>query len=115
MDLSKLNPNTPGGKVNLNKLNEVFKHQELNIAFFATPQLKEMIMQNKHPIIQQLPDTYKGILLAGEGYLITKQMVYKWIEGTLDQRQTFMLNHGDIRVTMNKDGFVKELSIKGDK
>lgn len=71
-----------------------------NVTFFIlpTPQLLNLIEKNEHPYIKLLPDKIKSNFLQGYGISITSDMVINFLNGSLDEKNTFLLKTGEIRV-----------------
>lgn len=83
------------------------KFRELGIAgevefyFLPSLRLRQLIVQGGDPIIDQLPPLARKCLLElkdGEGMALYTPTVLKFIEGTLDARNTYLFNMGEIRV-----------------
>lgn len=77
--------------------------QDDKVMFYFIPsqRLKDIILQNAHPIIQDLPQDLKIIFLENKGIALTNDMVLNFIEGSLDTNNKFILDNGEIRVVDN--------------
>jgi hypothetical protein len=82
-----------------------------NVVWFLlpTPQLKKMIAEDEHPLIKALPQPIKIEFLAGHGWTLDTQMVIKFIEGRLDEKNTFLLKLGEIRVFGAEEVMIKSV------
>jgi hypothetical protein len=71
-----------------------------NVSFWliATPELKRLIVDNNHPYIVGLGKNAKSNLLDGKASPIAREDVVAFVEGTLPEREAFLLKTGDIRV-----------------
>lgn len=82
----------------VNKLKSFIKGKDVPFFFIPSSNLREMISRNEHPYIKKLPDIVKSIYLSGRGYLIHQDTVVKYMEGTLDIKNTFIFDNGEIRI-----------------
>ena len=84
------------------KILNAIQDPNIEFVFVPSPKLKELVTQNEHPHIQSLPEHMKiAILSVTEGNAIgpiDNQMVLKYLKGTLDARQKFILDHSEVRV-----------------
>ena len=84
------------------KMMNAIKDSKVEFCFVPSSKLKELVTQNDHPYIKSLPEHMKiAILSVTEGNAIgpiDNQMVLKYLQGTLDARQKFILDHSDVRV-----------------
>ncbi|MBC8302108.1 MAG: hypothetical protein H8E55_40875 [Pelagibacterales bacterium] len=71
--------------------------------FLPNARLKDLILQNTHPIVQELPQDMKVVFLENKGIAITNDMVLTFIDGTIDKNNKFILDNGEIRVVDNND------------
>jgi hypothetical protein len=71
-----------------------------NVSFWlvATPALKQLIADNTHPHIVGLGANAKANLLSGKASPISREDVIAFVEGTLPEREAFLLRTGDVRV-----------------
>lgn len=93
-----LNPSNPKIKENLPKIKEIIMNKNVTLFFIPSQKLKRMVSDPKHPMFKDMPNRHKAALLTGEGIFIQKKMVWDWISGKLDQKNSFVLSNGDIRV-----------------
>lgn len=71
-----------------------------NVSFWlvATPELKRLIIENRHPHIAALGENAKANLLAGKAAPIAREDIIAFVGGTLPEREAFLLRTGDVRV-----------------
>lgn len=81
------------------KLKEAILDPKVVTYWLATPYLKQLIVQDD-PRVVEMPKMFKDALLAGDGLLLAKNTVLKYLEGKLDERNTFVFDNSDIRVLM---------------
>ena len=98
-----LNLQDPLIQKNLPKVRELLLNDKINISIFPKQNLLDLLVKKEHPLVKDLPETYTKIFLEGNGIRIQNLMVWNWINGTLDEKQSFILSNSDIRV-FDKDG-----------
>jgi hypothetical protein len=100
----------------IQKIRNAINNEGVEFYFLPNTRLKDLIMQNSHPIIQELPQKMKLTFLEGKGVSITNDMVLKFIEGNLDKKNKLILDNGEIRVINNSDLkiSVADLRVKGE-
>jgi hypothetical protein len=94
------------------QIKRILSNKEIDVYFVPSQSLQELILKNEHPMIKNIPEVLKKIFLEGNGIAIEKKMVFDWIEGKLDAKNSFMLQNGDIRVINNNDTKVWDPKIK---
>jgi hypothetical protein len=67
--------------------------------FIPSGKLKTMVSQEEHPFIKSMPDSFKYVILTGSPICVDEEMVLEYYEGRLDYKNTFVFDHGDIRIT----------------
>lgn len=92
------NPNNPKIKENLPKIKEIIMNENVTLFFIPSQKLRTMVSDPSHPVFKEMPDKHKAAILTGEGIFIQKKMVWDWINGVLDQKNSLILSNGDIRV-----------------
>jgi len=97
-----LSPLDPRIKNNLPKIKEVIMKDNVILYFIPSPHLKELISRGQHALIQGIANNRKIELLSGLPQKIQKRMVWKWLNNTLDEKNSFILTNGEIRVVDNK-------------
>ncbi|MFA5600239.1 MAG: hypothetical protein WDA06_06535 [Phenylobacterium sp.] len=85
------------------RIKEILFRKDVKVFFVASPFLRSLLVKGDDPMIAGLAAAFKAPLIEGKGLLIQKRMVLDYIEGTLNEKNTFILNHGDIRIL--DDGF----------
>jgi hypothetical protein len=102
--------NDPRVKENLAKLRKKLKDNRstLDVYFIATEKLKGLLIAGTHPMIQGMPKSYVEVLVSGQGLRMTTGMVYKWLSGNLDAKNTFVLDNSEIRVA--GEGMLKSIT-----
>lgn len=80
------------------RLRTAIERSDLTFLFGATELLKKMIMKNEDSILKQLPDHLKAGLLSGNYYEMDTSFIKRYAEGTLDKRNTYLLDYCEIRV-----------------
>ncbi|MAH42652.1 hypothetical protein CL614_02905 [archaeon] len=100
----------------IKKIKNAINNEDVEFYFLPNTRLKDLIMQNSHPIIQELPQNMKLTFLEGKGISIANDMVLKFIEGNLDKKNKLILDNGEIRVINNSDLkiSVADLRVKGE-
>jgi len=93
-----LKPNDNRIKETLPKIKEKLKDVNIKLYFIPSQKLKEEISLNNNPIIQGIPKPFIEILLSGKGIIIQKRMLYDWLAGDLDKKNSYILNNGEIKV-----------------
>lgn len=83
---------------NLPKIKEIIMNRNVYLYFLPSPHLKTLVAKGEDPMIKDMPDVRKTEILSGNGIMVQKLMVWKWIEGTLDKKRSFILSNGEIRV-----------------
>jgi len=73
-----------------------------NFMFIPSYKLLEMTAKNKHPKIKKLPDVFKYVIMQNKPIRIEPQMALDYYEGKLDENNTFLLSHGDIKIIPQK-------------
>ena len=86
------------------KMRDAIMDSRAHFWFRATKDYVKKLMLNNHPIIRQLPEKFKIPLIAGESILFDNQMILRYVLGTLDRRNTFNLDNGEIFVTFENLG-----------
>jgi len=98
LENEKLRENVKG---KLTELHRVLWDKNISLFFIPSAKLKEVVLRGIDPKIQGLPDGMKTLILEGKGVAIQKRLVYELLSGTLDEKNSFILNNGEIRVTQN--------------
>ena len=87
-----------------NDLKQRLKHiiltKQPECVFVASPHLQELLVKNEHPHIKAMPLHFKEVILNGP-FRIKNTMVIDYIDGTLEAKNKFILDNGDIRISDN--------------
>lgn len=83
---------------NLPKIKQIIMNKNVYLYFLPSPYLKTLVAKGEDPMIKDIPASRKAEILSGNGIMIQKLMVWKFIEGTLDKKRSFILSNGEIRV-----------------
>lgn len=91
----KMDPQT------LQRFKNATKDDEVVFLFMPSANLKQKLAQGNDPILNQIPKQHiEALFLCGEaiGLPLKTKMVIDYLEGTLDERNEYMLSLGEIRV-----------------
>ena len=91
-------PNDPRVKENLPKIKKALLDTSISIYFVPSKKLKKELLDGNNPLLTGIPTTFVSILLENKGLVIQKQMLFKWLEGTLDQKNSYMLSNGEVKI-----------------
>ena len=71
-----------------------------DVEFFYVPSadIRSRIVKGDDVELNKINNDLKTIILEGHAFKISRDMVIRYIEDTLDKMNTFMLNNGEIRV-----------------
>ncbi len=94
----KIDKNNPQVRKNWEKLKKMIFQE--NVLFYILPssKLQQIIAKGQHPICKEMPINRKAQLLSGVGVAIQSQMLWKWINGKLDEKTSFILQNSQIKV-----------------
>lgn len=81
------------------KIKNIIFNDKVTIYFIPSPYLREQVSSGKNPLLKNMPDIFKAMIIGGKGIVIQKMMVYKWLTGKLDKNNAFVLSNGELRVT----------------
>lgn len=72
--------------------------------FFVLPTaiLKEKIVKASDAKINQLPNELKTLFLEDKGFYVENDMISKFVNGTLDEKNRYLLSMCDIRVMQDR-------------
>ncbi|HUS49066.1 MAG TPA: hypothetical protein VMZ91_02820 [Candidatus Paceibacterota bacterium] len=87
-------------KVYPNEVAQVFEWMRNGADFMFIPssQLIEMVVRGEHPSVKSLPDPFKYVIMQNKPIKIEGKMALDYYKGQLDNSNTFILDHGDIKV-----------------
>jgi hypothetical protein len=81
--------------------------KKIPFIFVPSSSLCELVIKDEHPYIKCLPQLYKKAFMEKNAIAINPDIVIKYLDKKLDERNTFILDRGEIRVV--EDGFkIKE-------
>jgi len=66
--------------------------------FLPSSQLLEIVARDDHPAIKSMPKPFKYVLMQNKPVKIEGQMALDYYKGRLDDNNTFILDHGDIKI-----------------
>lgn len=89
------------------KLVNCVNSPDVEFCIVPLPSLKEQVLKNEHPIVSALPAGMKAAILSvPEGKAIgpiEKDLVLKYVLGTIDDRHRYLFDRCDIRVVGKVD------------
>ena len=77
--------------------------KDTEIYYQASPDLIDLIIADQHPMVKAIPKSFKEVLVQGLGLKIQKKMMIDWIDKKLDDKNSFMLANGEIKLVRYKD------------
>ena len=86
----------------------VYSKNGARFMFIPSPILVNLVVQGKHPYIKSLPKTFKNVILQNKPIRIEAQMAIDYYDGTSDDKNYFILDHGDIKVILEPIDIKKE-------
>jgi hypothetical protein len=105
--------NKPTSGEVLAKLKKLGIADEVEFYFLPSPELKRRIIRGDDPIIAKLPYLARKIFLElkeGQGVALYTPMVLKYIDGTLDEKNSYIFDLGEIRIRNEHDIMIKALN-----
>lgn len=91
-------------KRDIGKIKRILQDEnDTEIYYQASPDLIDLIIADTHPMVKQIPQAFKEVLIQGLGLKIQKRMMVDWIDKKLDARNSFMLANGEIKLVRYKD------------
>ncbi len=97
----------------IEKIKNLGLQGSIDFYFIPSQTLINMIIRGGDPVIDSLPLFSKKLfteLERDQGVLLDTNMVWKYIDGTLDKKNTYLFDLGEIKIYNLP---VKELVIKG--
>jgi len=91
-------PNDSRIKENLPKIKKSLLDTNIVIYFVPSDKLKKELLSGTNPLLQGIPKSYVSVFLEGKGLIIQKRMLFEWLEGKLDDKNSYMLSNGEIKV-----------------
>lgn len=90
-------------KRDIGKIKKILLEKEVTIFYKASPDFIELLVADANPLVKQIPKPFKEILITGQGIRIQKRMMLDWIEGSLDDKNAFVLANGEISLVQDKN------------
>jgi len=91
-------PNDSRVKENLPKIKKSLLDPNIIIYFIPSDKLKKEILAGINPLLQGMPESYISVFLENKGLIIQKRMLFEWLEGKLDDKNSYMLSNGEIKI-----------------
>ena len=91
-------PNDSRVKEKLPKIKEKLLDKNISVYFIPSNKLKKEMITGNNPLLTGIPETFLTILLDNKGIVIQKQMLFEWLEGKLDQKNSYILSNGEIKI-----------------
>lgn len=85
----------------IEKIKNFIRDRDIPFYFMPSPKLRDMIMKNEDPRIQNLNKSLKIGFLEGKPFLFHQDLIIKYLEGTIDENHKFLFDNGEIRVAGN--------------
>jgi len=82
---------------NLPKFKEVILDPRVHVYFCPSAKLRELVVKDDSRV-SGLPQVRKQMIIRGTAFLIAKSLVTRFVAGTLDEKNSFILNNGEIRI-----------------
>jgi len=93
-----LSPSNPTIQQNLPKIKEIIIKDNVRLYFVPSTHLRDLISKGVHPLLKDMPKPRKMEILSGQGIFIQKRLVWEWLSNKLDDRNSFILSNGEVRV-----------------
>ena len=90
----------------LPEIRKILFDDNVEIFFIPSTNLRNLVAKGQHPLLVGMPDAFKAIILEGKGMLMQKLMVYKWLTGSLDEKNAFVLSNGELRILNDNITFI---------
>ena len=113
VEIGDMENSKPTSKEMLDKLKRLGIADEIEFYFIPSAELKNRIVNGGDPIIDQLPPLTRKIFLElpqDKGIALYFPMVLKYIDGTLDKRNSYIFDLGEIRVRNENELMIKALN-----
>jgi len=91
-------PNDTRVKENLPKIKKALLDQNIVIYFIPSDKLKKEMLAGTNPLLQGIPKSYVSAFLENKGLVIQKRMLFEWLEGKLDDKNSYILSNGEVKV-----------------
>ena len=107
--MNKFTPQDPDIKKKIPKIKEALSKEGVQIFFVPSNKLRDLIAKGEDPMVTGIPIEFQEIFLRGDGIRIGKKMVLDWLSGDLNEKDSFALSNGDIRI-LSGDSYNKLIS-----
>ena len=87
----------------ITKFKQVLKEEKVEFFFLPSSQLKELVVQDSHPVLKQLPEEFKKGIMFGNSVDLSSRLVMQYLEDTLKEPYKSMMAMGEIRVKSQFD------------
>ena len=91
-------PNDSRIKQNLPRIKEKLLDTSLVVYFIPSTKLKKELISGSNPLLEGITKSYISVFLENKGLIIQKRMLFEWLEGTLDKKNSYLLSNGEIRI-----------------
>ena len=105
-----LDPKDPRVKQNLPEIKKKLKDPSLEISFIPSVTLQRLIIAGTHPMLQGMPKTYIELLLTGKPIKTQKKMLFDWLAGNMDAKNTFVLDNGEFIINNTKQNVIDAIN-----
>lgn len=95
-------------KEEINILKSRLAEKDIPFKFTPSARLSELILKDEHPNVKDLPYAYKILFIQQEPVMIQSQMIVDYLSGTLDKKNEWLLDNGEITCVDNSITIIKE-------
>lgn len=82
----------------IHEIRKVIFDGKVTIYFIPSTSLRQQVAKGANPLLKDMPDAFKALILEGKGIIIQKMMVYNWLIGKLDKKNAFILSNGELKI-----------------
>ena len=83
---------------NLPKIKEALLNVNIKVYFVPSEELKKELSLDNNPLLKGIPKSYISVFLENKGIIIQKRMLFEWLEGSLDKKNSYILSNGEIKI-----------------
>lgn len=87
----------------LSAIKEKISRDDVEFFYVPSADIRNRLARGDDAELNKINSDLKTIILDGHAFKISKDMVIRYLEGTLDQMNAFMLHNGEIRVEGSPD------------
>jgi len=91
-------PKDPRIQENLPKIKEALLDTNIKIYFVPSEKLKKELSLGNNPLLIDMPVPYISVFLENKGLVIQKRMLFDWLDGSLDEKNSYILSNGEIKI-----------------